>query len=142
MCTLLGFRRAKMNDASGCSVSKPGTRIIKGIVIFYILMQPHFRLQSEIQLCINLAVVGNGPALGSRVIQLICLTSIFQNATRFTHLCIHCVVQPPSGTTPTHRTKTVGGSFINFSQGRHFYLPSALESYRLEPDVSPPAKVD
>ena len=79
---------------------------IKSIMVFYILMQPHCRRQSEIWLCLNLAVVASGPTMDSQIVQLICLTSTLQNANHFTHLCIHCG-QPRFGTTPAHRTKTV-----------------------------------
>ena len=102
--TLLGFRQIKINGAIWCSVSKP--RAIECIMLFYILMQPHCRRQSEIWFCLDLAVVANGPTLDSRVVQLIFLTSILKNANHFAYLCIHCG-QPHFGTTPTHRTKTV-----------------------------------
>ena len=62
------------------------------------------------------------PSMGSRIIELICLTSTFRNANHFTHLCIHCG-QPRFGATKTHRTKTVYNSLIKVLT-RPLFLPA------------------
>ena len=47
--------------------------------------------QSEMWLCLNLAVVTNGPTLDNRVVQLICLTSVNGPVNHFTHNCTFTV---------------------------------------------------